>query len=380
MQKYLVGGAVRDRLLSLPVHERDWVVVGSTPEEMLNLGFRQVGKDFPVFLHPESAEEYALARTERKSGKGHKGFQVFSSPDIPLEKDLLRRDLTINAIAEDEFGNLTDPYGGQEDIKNRILRHVSPAFIEDPLRVLRVARFAARFWQLGFTIDANTLDLMSAISHGNELQQLSKERIWQETKRALETTHPEIYFLILFQIGALKKISEPLATALQTRDALLTLPKLRDISDFEFKYVGLIMLASRHDGEFNIEISNQIHNDFACPNSLQELTNLTIRHFNGCRNALSNSSDIIYNILQNLDAFRRQQRCIHILKCMQTMLNLFDHSAAPSLDFLSNIIPKLNAVKLEPHQQEQLDGKAYGEALIKSRKQLIDDAINALTI
>ena len=185
MQKYLVGGAVRDRLLSLPVHEQDWVVVGSTPQEMLSLGYRQVGKDFPVFLHPQSAEEYALARTERKSGKGHQGFQVFSTPDISLEEDLLRRDLTINAIAEDEHGNLTDPYGGLDDIKNRILRHISPAFSEDPLRVLRVARFAARFWHLGFTIDANTLALMSSISHSGELERLSKERVW----RAVSYTH-----------------------------------------------------------------------------------------------------------------------------------------------------------------------------------------------
>ncbi|MDW3096068.1 MAG: multifunctional CCA tRNA nucleotidyl transferase/2'3'-cyclic phosphodiesterase/2'nucleotidase/phosphatase [Gammaproteobacteria bacterium] len=380
MQKYLVGGAVRDRLLSLPVHERDWVVVGSTPEEMIGLGFRQVGKDFPVFLHPESSEEYALARTERKSGTGHKGFKVFSSPDIPLEKDLLRRDLTINAIAEDEYGNLIDPYGGQEDIKNRILRHVSPAFIEDPLRVLRVARFAARFWQLGFTIDAKTLDLMSAISHSNELQQLSKERIWQETKRALETIHPEIYFLILFQIGALEKIAAPLAVALQTRDALLTLPKLRDISDYEFKYVGLIMLASKHDEEFSVQTINNIHNNFACPISLQEFSNLTTYYFNDCRNALSKNSGSIYGLLQSLDAFRRQQRCIHILQCMQAMLGLFDYPSAPDLDFLSNIVPILNAVKLQPKQQEQLDGKAFGNALVESRKQVIEDAINALAI
>mgnify|MGYP003649905989 FL=1 len=241
MQKYLVGGAVRDRLLSLPVHERDWVIVGSTPQEMLSLGYRQVGKDFPVFLHPQSTEEYALARTERKSGKGHKGFQVFSTPDITLEEDLLRRDLTINAIAEDEHGNLTDPYGGLDDIKNRILRHVSPAFSEDPLRVLRVARFAARFWHLGFTIDASTLELMSLISHSDELEQLSKERIWQETKRALETDHPEIYVLVLLQIGALEKIAPSLHQSLQCKPALLRLPKLRDthISHVPIQYRNL---------------------------------------------------------------------------------------------------------------------------------------------
>jgi tRNA nucleotidyltransferase (CCA-adding enzyme) len=376
MQKYLVGGAVRDRLLSLPVHEQDWVVVGSTPQEMLGLGFRQVGKDFPVFLHPQSAEEFALARTERKSGKGHKGFQVFSSPDISLEEDLLRRDLTINAIAEDEHGNLTDPYGGLNDIKNRILRHVSPAFSEDPLRVLRVARFAARFWHLGFTIDATTLELMSSISQGDELQLLSKERIWQETKRALETTHPEIYVLILLQIGALEKIAPTLNTALQSKQPLLRLSKLREINDYEFRYIGLVMLASENDGIFNNIIADKINKHFACPNSLQELATITNRHFTDCCNALSKSSDDIYMILQKLDVLRRQQRCLRILDCMRVMLDLFDRPPSLSLDFLSNIVPRLTTLRLDSHVQEKLDGKEIGDALDTLRKQLIEKELS----
>ncbi len=376
MQKYLVGGAVRDRLLSLPVHERDWVVVGSTPREMLSMGFRQVGKDFPVFLHPESAEEYALARTERKSGKGHKGFQVFSSPDISLEEDLLRRDLTINAIAEDKLGNLTDPYGGLDDIKNRILRHISPAFSEDPLRVLRVARFAARFWHLGFTINAATLELMSSISHSDELEQLSRERIWQETKRALETTHPEIYLLILLQIGALEKIAPTLNQALQAKPALLRLPKLGNFNSYEFRYTSLVMLASENNGAFNPEIASEINKHFACPNSLQELATITTSHFTDCRNALSSSSDGIYKILQKLDAFRRQSRCLQILDCMRTMLDLFDFPPSPSLEFLSNLVPQLNAVKLDPQYQQTLKGKEIGDALIAQRKQRIEQGMN----
>lgn len=372
MQKYLVGGAVRDRLLSLPVHEQDWVVVGSTPQGMLSLGYRQVGKDFPVFLHPESSEEYALARTERKSGKGHKGFQVFSSPDISLEEDLLRRDLTINAIAQDEHGNLTDPYGGLDDIKNRILRHISPAFSEDPLRVLRVARFAARFWHLGFTIDAATLELMSSISHSDELEQLSKERIWRETKRALDTAHPEIYVLILLQIGALEKIAPALNDALQTKLPLLRLPKLRNLSDYEFKYTGLVMLASEKDGVFDSKIASEINQYFACPNSLQELATITNNHFTDCCNALSSNSEDIYKTLQRLDAFRRQPRCLHILDCMHAMLDLFDHPPSASLDFLSSIVPHLNTVKLDAQQQKTLEGKEIGDALIALRKQLIE--------
>ncbi len=376
MQKYLVGGAVRDRLLSLPVHEQDWVVVGSTPQEMLSLGYRQVGKDFPVFLHPQSAEEYALARTERKSGKGHQGFQVFSTPDISLEEDLQRRDLTINAIAEDEHGNLTDPYGGLDDIKNRILRHISPAFSEDPLRVLRVARFAARFWHLGFTIDADTLALMSSISHSGELERLSKERVWRETQRALDTEHPEIYVLILLQVGALEKIAPALNDALQTKLPLLRLSKLRDISDYEFKYTGLVMLASERDGVFDSEIASKINQYFACPKSLQELAMITNNHFTDCRNAFSSSSEDIYKLLQKLDAFRRQSRCLHILDCMQTMLTVFDQPPSPSLNFLSKIVPLINKVKLDAEYQETLAGKEIGDALITLRKQLIEQEMN----
>ena len=375
MQKYLVGGAVRDRLLSLPVHERDWVVVGSTPQEMISLGFRQVGKDFPVFLHPQSAEEYALARTERKSGKGHKGFQVFSSPDITLEEDLLRRDLTINAIAQDEHGNLTDPYDGIADIKNRILRHISPAFSEDPLRVLRVARFAARFWHLGFTIDSSTLELMSTISHGDELMQLSKERIWQETKRALDTAHPDIYLLILLHVDALVKIAPSLNNALKAKTALMRLPALRKLNDYEVKYTALVMLASEQEGTFNTQIANDINQHFACPNSLQELATLTNQYFTDCNNALSRSSEDIYKLLQQLDAFRREARCLYVLNCMESMIDLFDFTPSPSLNFLQNIVPQLNAVKLSSQQQKNLAGKEIGDALTMLRTKVIKQAM-----
>lgn len=202
MKKYLVGGAVRDGLLRLPVIERDWVVIGSTPQEMLAQGYQQVGKDFPVFLHPESREEYALARTERKSGQGYTGFTCCASPEVTLEEDLCRRDLTINAIACDEEGNLIDPYHGQQDIHLRRLLHVSDAFREDPLRVLRVARFAARFAHLNFTIAPQTLVLMQQMT--DELPLLSPERGWKETERALATRNPQVYFQVLRDCGALK--------------------------------------------------------------------------------------------------------------------------------------------------------------------------------
>lgn len=203
MKIYLVGGAVRDQLLNKTVVEKDYVVVGATPTDMMALGFRQVGKDFPVFLHPQTGEEYALARTERKTGEGYTGFAVFADTSVTLEDDLLRRDLTINAIAQDEQGNLIDPYQGLQDLEQRVLRHVSPAFVEDPLRVLRVARFAARFATDGFTIAPDTLALMRELGSSNELATLAAERVWRETEKAMTTASPQVYWQVLEAANAL---------------------------------------------------------------------------------------------------------------------------------------------------------------------------------
>lgn len=203
MQIYLVGGAVRDQLLQLPVYDRDWVVVGSSPQAMLAAGFQAVGKDFPVFLHPKSKEEHALARTERKTGVGYTGFACHYAPDVTLEDDLLRRDLTINAMAQDNSGQLIDPYGGQRDLAAKVLRHVSPAFVEDPLRVLRVARFAAKLHHLGFTVAEETMQLMVKIAQSGELQHLTAERVWQEWHKSLSTHHPEVFLQVLRDCGAL---------------------------------------------------------------------------------------------------------------------------------------------------------------------------------
>lgn len=204
MEIYQVGGAVRDALLGLPVKDRDFVVVGATPEQMVELGYRPVGKDFPVFLHPESQEEYALARTERKTAKGYKGFQVFASPDVTLEEDLARRDLTINAIAQAEDGTLIDPYNGQVDIRDKILRHVSDAFIEDPVRILRAARFAARFTE--FTVAPETMRLMQDMVADGEVDALVPERVWQELAKGLMEAKPSRMFEVLRECGALKRI------------------------------------------------------------------------------------------------------------------------------------------------------------------------------
>ena len=203
MKIYRVGGAVRDKLLDYPSDENDWVVVGSSPEEMVELGYQPVGQDFPVFINTKSGEEYALARTERKSGHGYQGFAFHTAPDVSLEDDLIRRDLTINAMAEDHDGSIIDPHGGQQDLANKVLRHVSDAFTEDPLRVLRVARFAARYHHLGFSIAPETLQLMTEISASGELQHLVAERVWKETDRALCERSPDIYIQVLRDCGAL---------------------------------------------------------------------------------------------------------------------------------------------------------------------------------
>lgn len=211
IQFYAVGGSVRDTLLGLPRTDRDWVVTGATPDVMLSLGFKQVGRSFPVFLHPVTREEYALARKERKTGPGYRGFSVAFGPEVTLEEDLYRRDLTINAMAMDRDGHLIDPIQGQRDLERRQLRHVSEAFAEDPLRVLRVARFQASLYHLGFTVAPETMAMMTNLSAHGELETLSPERIWQETERALNTNNPEVYFSVLHQCHALEILFPELA-------------------------------------------------------------------------------------------------------------------------------------------------------------------------
>lgn len=211
MKTYLVGGAVRDQLLGLQVYDQDWVVVGSTPDEMLSLGYQAVGKDFPVFLHPKTKQEYALARTERKSGVGYTGFDCFFSPDVTLEEDLKRRDLTINAMAKHADGTIIDPYSGQQDLQDKILRHVSDAFVEDPLRVLRVARFAAKLAHLGFTVAPETTALMRTIVENGELENLTAERIWLEWHKSLSTNDPHVFLSCLQDCGALTVIAPEIA-------------------------------------------------------------------------------------------------------------------------------------------------------------------------
>lgn len=376
MQTYLVGGAVRDHLLNLPIHERDWVVVGASVEEMQAQGFKQVGKDFPVFIHPSTGEEYALARTERKTTKGHTGFIVHSSPEITLQEDLFRRDLTINAIAQDENGALIDPYNGQQDLEDRVLRHVSPAFAEDPLRVLRVARFAAKFHHLQFKINADTLQLMQEISRSDELQYLSAERIWQETRRALETDHPEIYFFTLLQSGSLQSLAPEFARALDATEKQELLTRINKIQDTETRYIFLVALACQQQASFSIELANSINIFFSCPRNLQEACMLTVKYIHSCSDALALPSIEIYHLLVHLDGFRRSDRCASILKSMYSVVTMLNFRATASLDFLSWLLPRLTEIKLTKDKLQELGGN--GEAIAASLTNLRCDAIDDL--
>ena len=324
MQVYLVGGAVRDALLNRKVVERDYVVVGATPEEMLSQGFTQVGKDFPVFLHPKTQEEYALARTERKSGKGYTGFVCDASSSVTLEEDLLRRDLTVNAIAQDNLGNLIDPYGGKKDLENRLLRHVSEAFSEDPLRVFRVARFATRYAYLGFTIATETMALMQSMAQSGELSTLSAERVWQETKRSLLEKTPHVFFTVLNQAHGLNdwftELESNLDTALASLKTAVGLEKaenesfvkdtssetpLPDSSNSETtRLITRFTALLSHLGE---EDAKQLCSRLKVQNQVSEIVILACK-FKDFLLTMQNSPADLLALFNGCDAWRREER------------------------------------------------------------------------
>lgn len=288
-QVYLVGGAVRDKILGLPHKEADYVVVGATPEAMTQAGFIPVGKDFPVFLHPETHEEYALARTERKTARGHQGFQFYTSPEISLEEDLKRRDLTINAIAEDAQGQLIDPYHGQQDLKAKVLRHVSEAFSEDPLRIFRVARFRAYLGSYDFHIAPETLKLMEAMIKADVIAELSDERIWQEMAKALHTDHPELFFMTLQEVDALKSILPNLSNK-----GLAALERAKKHQDPLINFATLAF-----EGPYIKK----------CPNEFADLQNLVARYYPMFNDFPQLSSEKKLELLHHLDFLRRPERC-----------------------------------------------------------------------
>lgn len=388
---FLVGGAVRDMLLGLAVVERDWVVVGSSPEQMQSQGFTQVGKDFPVFLHPRSHEEYALARTERKSGHGYGGFSFHTDAGVTLEEDLKRRDLTVNAMAQDANGNLIDPYNGRADLDARILRHVSPAFVEDPLRVLRIARFSARFHHLGFSIAPETQTLMKQLVDSGEIAHLVAERVWKETSRALLEANPEIYFRTLNDCGALPVLFPEIAALdgvpqpakhhpeIDTLEHLyLCLAKAADhdwplavrfavlCHDLGKGTTAAVEWPHHHGHERRgVKLTEQLGKRLAVPRELITIGKLTAEYHTHCHRALELTPQTLIKLFKALDTQRRPQRLDVFLKaCQADSQGRLGRGETPypQADFLATLATALS-VDTQPLQERGLVGREFGKAI-----------------
>ena len=403
MKTYLVGGAVRDQLLNIKSKDRDWVVVGSTSDEMLNQGFKQVGADFPVFLHPKSQEEYALARTERKQGHGYQGFTVEFSKDVTLEEDLVRRDLTINAMAKDDDGNIFDPFKGQQDLTNKILRHVSPAFQEDPLRVLRVARFAARFHHLGFTIAPETLSIMKTISDSGELAHLTAERVWVETERALKEKSPWIFFETLKGCNALEVcypelntlfgIPQPAQHHPEIDTGLHSLMSLKQASllspDPAIRFAALMHdlgkgLTPKENWPKHIKheslglpLVNEMSDRLRIPNRFRELTLKVTEFHTHVHKAFELKASTIWKLFRKTDALRKTERFNEILlACMADSQGRtgFENATYPQAKYLQDILKAAQSVNVKDLVAHGIEGAKLGEAIEQARITAISKA------
>ncbi len=396
MQVYLVGGAVRDRLLGRPVHERDWVVVGATPAQLEELGYTPVGREFPVFLHPQTHEEYALARLERKAGPGYRGFTTQFSPEVTLEEDLTRRDLTVNAMAQAEDGQIIDPYGGQADLAARVLRHVSDAFIEDPVRILRVARFAARYADLGFRVADETLALMRRMTEAGEVAALVPERVWQETERALGESQPQVYFEVLRACGALAVIfpevdalygvPQPPRWHPEIDTGLHVMLALRYAADHGAP--GTVRFAAlthdlgkartppdrwpSHHGheELGVPLIEALCTRLKVPNAQRELAILTARHHTLVHRAQELKPATVLKLFETCDAFRRPERFGELLLACEAdargRTGLEDRPY-PQVAYLQAVLAAAAAVTLTAADRAGLAGPAIGDE-IRSRR------------
>ncbi len=360
MNIFLVGGAVRDKLLGYPFHERDWVVVGGSPEQLLELGYQAAGKDFPVFLHPDSREEYALARTERKQGHGYTGFECFASPDVCLEEDLQRRDLTINAMAETDDGCIVDPYGGQQDLQDKCLRHVSEAFIEDPLRVLRVARFMARYKHLGFSVADETLALMRSISASGELQTLPPERLWREFERALGEQSPLQFIDTLKDCGAQQQLLPELP---EPSPAILHAIQLAVRQQRPTLLRFAVLLSTLPD-----KAIEKLCQRLKPPKDFRELA-LLLSHYQKLASTASNAKQRL-QLLEQLDAFRRPQRLQDFLQCCQLLQP--DSTAIEQLQTAYQQCRDINARALV---EQGITGKAVAAGLRQLRLTAIEEKL-----
>jgi len=401
MKTYLVGGAVRDGLLDYPVSERDWVVVGARPQDLLDLGYQQVGKDFPVFLHPRSKDEYALARTERKQGHGYTGFAVDCDPSVTLEEDLLRRDLTVNAMARDTDGTIIDPYGGQRDLAAGVLRHVSDAFVEDPLRVLRTARFAARYAHLGFSVAPETVALMAEIVSQGELAHLPAERIWIEFDRALGERDPEVFIEVLRTCGALGKLLPELEalfgvpqtekhhpevdTGVHTMMCLQQAVNLSSATDVRFAVlVHDLGKGTTPKTEWPRHIAHEHRGlklvDAACkrlkaPNQFRDLARKVCQYHTHCHRALELRGKTVLKLLTATDALRRPERFeAFLLACEADARGRlgFEERDYPQADYLRRALSIAQGVTAAQFAGDGLAGKAIGEAINAERVRLLE--------
>ena len=399
-QCYLVGGAVRDALLGLQVKERDWVVTGSTPQAMLAAGFRTVGKDFPVFLHPETQEEFALARTERKSGHGYAGFTVYAAPDVSLEDDLQRRDLSINAMAIDGDGQVIDPWGGKADLHQRQLRAVSGHFAEDPLRVLRLARFLARFFGLGFEVEDDTRALLRQMSGSGELEHLIAERVWRETEKALLSPHPAEYFRLLREVGALAILFPELDALFgkpQTAKyhpeidsgvhALMAIEQSALITDdLETRFAVLchdfgkgktpqdILPSHRGHEHRGVPLIDAFCQRLRVPKNLKQSATLVGQHHLLCHQARELRPGTLLKLMNDLDAFRRPKRMeVFLQACLADARGRtgFEQSPYPQAEYLRQAFAVAQNIQAKDLLAKGFQGAALGDALQQERERAL---------
>jgi tRNA nucleotidyltransferase (CCA-adding enzyme) len=396
MKVYLVGGAVRDERLGIPVKERDWCVAGSTPDALVALGYKPVGKDFPVFLHPQTGEEYALARTERKTAAGYHGFQFQADPDVTIEDDLRRRDLTVNAIAVDEDGLVVDPFGGVADIESRVLRHVSDAFLEDPVRILRVAKFAARFADLGFSIADETMQLMAEMVTNGEVDALVRDRVWKETEAALVNNNPQVFFDVLRQCGALKRLYPEIDSLFGVPQpakwhpeidcgihTMMVLEQAAKLSpDGDVRFAALVhdlgkattdkkLLPSHYGHEQrSVNLIRKIVERLPVPNAYRDLALLVAEFHGHAHRAHELRADTLLRVIRRADALRRPERFEKfILACEADARGRtgLEEKPYPQADYLRGALQAIVGISAKDFEDEDLSGPAIGQAIDDAR-------------
>ena len=396
MKVYLVGGAIRDERLGIPVTERDWCVVGSTPDALVALGYKPVGKDFPVFLHPKSGEEYALARTERKTGAGYHGFKFHADPDVTIEDDLRRRDLTVNAIAVDEDGVVVDPFGGIADIESRVLRHVSDAFLEDPVRILRVAKFAARFARLGFAVAEETMQMMAEMVTNGEVDALVPDRVWKETEAALASDNPQVFFDVLRQCGALKRlypeidnlfgVPQPpkwhpeIDCGIHTMMVLAQAAKLSP--DGDMRFAALVhdlgkattdrkLLPSHYGHERrSVNLVKKMAGRLPVPNAYRDLALLVAEYHGHVHRAYELKADTLLRVIRRTDAIRRPERFEKfILACEADARGRtgLEEKPYPQADYLRGALQSIVGISAQDFKDHDLSGPQLGKAIDDAR-------------